>query len=74
MQFQKARNRRLSRSRDDRVTVFDVEFDRELHKSIDDDVTVRVPKDKQEHKPAASEEAKPATWRDMFGARSACCQ
>jgi sec-independent protein translocase protein TatA len=36
------------------------EFDRELHKSIDDDVTVRVPKDKQEHKPAASEEAKPA--------------
>jgi sec-independent protein translocase protein TatA len=30
------------------------EFDRELHKSLDDDVAVRVPKDKQEHKPATS--------------------
>ncbi len=37
------------------------EFDRELHKSLDDeDVAVRVPKDKQEHKPAAPEETKPA--------------
>ncbi len=37
------------------------EFDRELHNSLDDNVAVRAPKDKQEHKPAAPEETKPAS-------------
>ena len=37
------------------------EFDRELHNSLEDDVAVRVPKDKQEHKPAPPEEKKAAS-------------